>query len=344
MKLNMNKLSETTISLIGLLVMVFVIFSIMIPGQFLTAVTFSSMAYQLPELGLLTLGMFIAILSGGLNLAIIATSNITAIFMAWLFVNLMPTDAGVALQLVWLVIALAGAFMIAIAIGALTGFFVSKIGIHPILVTLAVMTTVNGLGIWLTHGAAISNMPSTILFIGHSSIFGVPVSLLLFLAAAAALYLFLERTHYGKYVYMYGSNINATYFSGINTHKVTMYIYVISNLLCVLAGLVMMARFNSARMGYGESYLLLTVLAVILGGTDPFGGFGKVFDVVLALVTLQVISTGLNLMGVSQHFSLAMWGIALLSVLIYRFAKAKYGPKIKQKLKPKNTSQTITQG
>ncbi|EOX4280370.1 ABC transporter permease [Vibrio natriegens] len=342
MKTN-KTLSETTLSLLGLLALVFGVFSLLIPGQFLTSVNFSSMAFQLPELGLLTLGMFIAMLSGGLNLSIIATSNITAIFMAWVFVNMMPADAGVAFQIMWLMVALAGAFIIAIAIGALSGYFVSKIGIHPILVTLAVMTTVNGFGIWLTHGAAISNMPSVVLFIGHESILGVPVSMLLFLAAAFALYIFLERTHYGKYVYMYGSNINATYFSGINTHKVTTYIYVISNLMCVLAGLVMMARFNSARMGYGESYLLLTVLAVILGGTDPFGGFGRVFDVVLALFTLQIISTGLNLMGISQHFNLAMWGIALLSVLIYRFLKVKYSARIVQSFRSHSDSKTITQ-
>lgn len=64
---------------------------------------------------------------------------------------------------------------------------------------------------------------------------------------------------------MSGSNINATHFSGVNTHRVLIAIYTLSSLLCVIAGLVMMARFNSARMGYGDSYLLLTVLAIILG-------------------------------------------------------------------------------
>lgn len=131
MKTN-KTLSETTLSLLGLLALVFGVFSLLIPGQFLTSVNFSSMAFQLPELGLLTLGMFIAMLSGGLNLSIIATSNITAIFMAWVFVNMMPADAGVAFQIMWLMVALAGAFIIAIAIGALSGYFVSKIGIRPL--------------------------------------------------------------------------------------------------------------------------------------------------------------------------------------------------------------------
>jgi simple sugar transport system permease protein len=65
----------------------------------------------------------------------------------------------------------------------------------------------------------------------------------------------------------------------------------------------MMASFNSARMGYGDSYLLLTVLAIVLGGTDPFGGVGKIIHVFCALLVLQVIATGLSLAGVSLHFN-----------------------------------------
>lgn len=107
---------------------------------------------------------------------------------------------------------------------------------------------------------------------------------------------------------MCGSNINATWFSGIRTDRVLIAIYAISSMLCVLAGLIMLARFNSARMGYGDSYLLLTVLAIVLGGTDPFGGAGKVSHVFCALLVLQVIATGLSLLGLSLHFNLAVWG------------------------------------
>jgi len=92
----------------------------------------------------------------------------------------------------------------------------------------------------------------------------------------------------------------------------------------VLAGLIMMARFNSARMGYGDAYLLLTVLAIILGGTDPNGGFGRVTGVVLALIALQVLSTGFNLMNISQHVSLAMWGAVLIVVLAFKQFKTRF--------------------
>lgn len=319
-----KKVDGTTQGLLLLLVLVVVGFSVALPGRFFNGGTFMSIAFQLPELGLLTLAMFIPILSGGLNLAIIATANLTSLLMAWVFLTWMPPEAGLALQALWLAVALVGAMLLAMVIGLFTGALVAYVGAHPILVTLATMTIVNGLGIYLTRGAALSGMPEIVRYIGAETLLGVPVPLILFLVTALLLALFLEKTRLGKTIYMSGSNINATHFSGVNTHRVLMAIYMISSLLCVIAGLVMMARFNSARMGYGDSYLLLTVLAIILGGTDPFGGFGRVSGVVLALVVLQVIATGLNLLNVSPHFSLAMWGAVLILVLAGKFFRQRY--------------------
>jgi len=318
------KIDNTTFGLSLLLLVVITGFSLAMPGRFFNDSTFMSVAFQLPELGLLTLAMFIPILSGGLNLCIIATANLTSLLMAWVFLTCLPPDAGMVMQAVWLTLALVGAMILALVIGMLTGALVAYVGAHPILVTLATMTMVNGVGIYLSRGAAISGMPDIVRFIGAETLLGVPVPLIIFLLTAVLVAVFLERTRLGKYVYMSGSNINATHFSGVNTHRVLIAIYVISSMLCVIAGLIMMARFNSARMGYGDSYLLLTVLAIILGGTDPNGGFGKVAGVVLSLIVLQVISTGLNLMNVSPHFSLAMWGAVLMVVLAVKIFRSRY--------------------
>ncbi len=313
----------TNSGLILLIALALALFALLLPGRFFTGSTFMSMAFQLPELGLLTLAMFIAILSGGLNLAIIATANLTSLFIAWLLLHFRPASAGTAMQLLWLGLGLAGALLIATLIGVITGLMVTRIGAHPILVTLATMMTLNGIGIWLTKGTAVSGMPETVRALGADTLLGVPLPLWLFLAAAALLALFLGKTRTGKCIYMGGSNINATWFSGVNTHRMLIVVYVISSWLCVLAGLVMMARFNSARMGYGDAYLLLTVLAIILGGADPNGGFGRVTGVVLSLIALQILSTGFNLMNISQHFSLAMWGVVLILVLAIKHGKGR---------------------
>jgi simple sugar transport system permease protein len=94
-------------------------------------------------------------------------------------------------------------------------------------------------------------------------------------------------------------------------------VYVISSVLCWVAAVVMMARFNSARAGYAESYLLITILAAVLGGVDPNGGFGKVLGLFLSLILLQIISTGFNLLGLSEHLTEAIWGaIMILAIAI----------------------------
>jgi len=81
-----------------------------------------------------------------------------------------------------------------------------------------------------------------------------------------------------------------------------------------VAAVVMLARFNSANAAYGESYLLVTILAAVLGGVDPFGGFGKVGGLLLALIILQVISSAFNLLNLSQFLTLAIWGGILIAV------------------------------
>jgi ribose/xylose/arabinose/galactoside ABC-type transport system permease subunit len=85
----------------------------------------------------------------------------------------------------------------------------------------------------------------------------------------------------------------------------------------------MISHFNSARAGYGASYLLITILAAVLGGVNPYGGLGKVSGLVIALFILQVASSGLNLLGVSTHFTKALWGIILVFVIGLRNIKFK---------------------
>ncbi|MCB1495625.1 MAG: hypothetical protein KDJ86_07565 [Bauldia sp.] len=118
---------------------------------------------------------------------------------------------------------------------------------------------------------------------------------------------------------MLGSNIEATRYSGIPTRRTLTLIYTLSGLMCAIAGIIMVARFNSVRVGHGEAYLLITVLACFLGGVDPFGGFGRAVPVVLALLILQVLSSGLNLIGANQHLTTAVWGLFLIAVMVIRF-------------------------
>ena len=151
--------------------------------------------------------------------------------------------------------------------------------------------------------------------------------LLLFALCALVWHILLTRTPLGFSIHMIGSNLRASHYSGIDTKRVLTLIYTLSGLMCAIAGIVMLARFNSVRVGHGEAYLLITVLACFLGGVDPFGGFGRTISVVIALVTLQVIATGLNLLGANQHLATALWGAFLVMVMVVRWLWTRYRPK-----------------
>jgi simple sugar transport system permease protein len=101
-------------------------------------------------------------------------------------------------------------------------------------------------------------------------------------------------------------------------------VYVLSSLLCWVASIIMMARFNSARAGYAESYLLITILAAVLGGVDPNGDFGRVLGLFLSLILLQEISTGINLLGFSPHLTEAIWGATMLFAIFIALVRNQW--------------------
>ncbi|MGI2033629.1 ABC transporter permease [Rhizobium panacihumi] len=289
-----------------------VLFSLVAPG-FLSRGNFSSMAVQLSELGILSLAMFVPIISGGLNLSVTFTANIAGLTTAWLVKGALA-GAGIA--------SLPVAVAAGLGAGGLTGFvigaIVAYVGAHPILVTLGAMIFLRGLGEFLTRGGDISGMPEAFLTIGNGSLLGIPMPMLIFLVAAGVLAYVMQFTRTGFSIHMIGSNLRATEYSAINVKKVLIVLYTISGVLAGLAGMVMLARFNSVRIGHGESYLLITVLACFMAGANPFGGFGRVLPLVLGLMSLQVIASGMNLMGASQHLATAVWGGFLIIVMMVR--------------------------
>jgi simple sugar transport system permease protein len=317
MRILLNKLSTRlgaeVVGLILFLAVVLTVFGLVSP-RFLSSANIGSMAFQLPELGLLTLAMLIPIISGGLNLAIVFTANIAGLTLAWVLSHYGGVDAPV-----WAFVL--GA-LAALAVGALAGMVMGLViaytGAHPILVSLAMMLFLRGLGEYLTRGSDISGFPAYLQPIGHGELFGIPVPLFIFAAAVIVWHVLLTRTRHGQAVYMIGSNLEATRYSGVQTRRTLTLIYTLSGAMCAVAGMLMLARFNSVRVGHGEALLLVTVLACFLGGVNPHGGFGKVVPVVLALVILQVLSSGLNLLGANQHLSTAVWGLFLLGVMLTR--------------------------
>jgi simple sugar transport system permease protein len=305
--------SGTVTTLVLLLLALWGVFAIVIGDRFFSVNTLQSMAFQMPELGILSLAMMLALLSGGLNLSIIATANLTGLTIAFVLTRYLPGSEGMA----WVglqVLAVVSGFAVATLIGAINGFVIAYLGVSPILATLGTMTLCKGLAIGLTRGNVISGFPEPIVFIGNGTVFGVPFAMIVFVLCALPVAIMLNATPFGAKVYMIGSNEKAARYSGVDTRAIVLKLYVLSSLLAGVAAVVMLARFNSANASYGESYLLVTILAAVLGGVDPFGGFGKVGGLILALIILQVISSAFNLLNLSQFLTLAIWGAILIAV------------------------------
>jgi len=306
-------ISPTNRRLLLLLVGLLALFGSVIGSPLFRPGTWRAMSLQLPQLGLLSLAMMIALLSGGLDLSIIAVADFGAIASAYLLTHVVPAHPGILADLAQLG-ALAAGLLIAVLIGTLNGAIIAFLDVSPILTTLGTMTLVKGLSVGLTHGGVISGFPPLVLFLANGSVLGIPAPLIILLLTALPVAVMLNRSRLGSLIAMIGSNERAVRYSGVDTRRVLVRAYMLSALLAGLAGVVMMARFNSANAGYGESYLLVTVLAAVLGGVDPSGGFGRVSGLLIALVILQLISTAFNLLGLSEFLTLTIWGATLVAI------------------------------
>jgi len=294
----------------------FLLMWILSPREFFRIDNFQSMAFQLPEFGLLSTAMMITMLTGGINLSIIASANLSGIVTAIVLTRFVSPEAMTAGSNVTILLAICAGLVTSLVIGLVNGLLIAVVEVSPILATLGMLTLVNGLTIVITKGYVIAGFPDFIRFIGNGLVAGIPMPIIIFAVAAAALSLVLNRTTLGFNIYMIGSNATASRFSGVNNKAVLIWTYLISGLYSGLASLIMISRFNSVATGYGSSYLLITILASVLGGTSTVGGFGRVSGLLLALAILQIVSSGLNLLRVSAFLTIAIWGLILILVMV----------------------------
>lgn len=215
----------------------------------------------------------------------------------------------------------------------MNGFIIAKIGVSPILVTLGTMVLFEGLILSITKGNSISGFSPEYTLIGNGYYLGlIPLSIIIFLFVAILTSVLLNKTVWGRSVYMVGSNPVASLFSGVNNSKVLMKVYLYSALLAAIASIIMTSRYNTVKVDLGSSYLLQSVAAAVLGGTEIQGGYGKVIGTLYAVMIFQMISSGLNLMGVPRPIVTVIMGVILIAVLIINFIKVKADENKQKKL------------
>ncbi|MGA1548898.1 MAG: ABC transporter permease [bacterium] len=296
-------------------VVVFALMGILSPERFLSEQNLTSMAFQFPEFAILALAITLVMMTGGIDLSVVGIANLSAVVAALILTEFAGPDLPLQASLLWLGFALGASLLIGAMVGLLNGTLVAFLGLPPILATLGSGLVFTGFAIALTGGSAVMGFPEVVAWIGNSQMLGLPTPLLIFIMLAVALHFLMTRTAFGIRISMFGTNPLAALYAAVDVKGMLLKVYMLSGLFASVAGMVIMSRANSAKADYGSSYLLLAVLIAVLGGVNPYGGYGRVVGVVLAVLSMQFLSSGLNMLQVSNFARELIWGALLLFVM-----------------------------
>lgn len=269
---------------------------------FLTQRNLLNVIRQVSIIGIISVGMMIVILTGGIDLSvgsIVAFSGVAATSFAHpdTYPIIVPVLVGI----------LAGTLL-----GAVNGFIVSKVKVAPFIATLGMLSVAKGLALVICNGRPVINLTETFKFIGGGYLLGIPVPILLLILVFIIGFILLNKTKYGRYIYAIGGNENAARVSGLNVAKFKFYAYVISGTLAGLAGMVLASRINAGQPNSGSGYELDAVASVVIGGTSLTGGLGSIFGTLLGVLIIGVVNNGLDLLNVSSYYQLIAKGVIIV--------------------------------
>lgn len=302
------------------------VISIFLPDKFLRIVNFQSMASQFLEYGLLALGIMLAMITGGIDLSVVSIANLSGVAGAMVLASHIEAQTlGISPGTI-IFLAILAALAVSLICGLINGLVITVVGVPAIIATLGTNGLFMGIAIILTGGHGIRGFPEEFLFIGSGEILLMPMPLIIFIVVACLVSLMLKKSPQGFKMYMLGSSPQVARFSGININMVLIKTYALSGLLAGISAIIIISRVNSMRPGYGYAYLLLGVLIAILGGTNPEGGRGSVLGLFMAIVILQVLQSGLNILGFNPFVKKFIWGLILILVMVINFYQANSWP------------------
>lgn len=251
---------------------------------------------------IVAVAMTLVITTAGIDLSVGSTvaliNALAAIVMA----------QGVDWTLTLLLMLVAGAL-----IGAVQGWFISYQGIPAFIVTLAGLSILRGIALYLTEGYSIPIRDAEGFFwLGRGEIAGLPVPALIAMLIAALGFVVMWRTRYGRQVIAVGSNMEAARRVGMPAKRILASVYMVSGLASALAGLLIAARLGSGSSNAAQGFELQVIAAVVLGGTSLMGGKASMLGTVLGTMTIAVIGNGLILMHISPFFTQIVTGTIIL--------------------------------
>ena len=306
----LKKIDGNILRLLAIFVVITAVAGLTKGTKFINTGNLQSMAKSLTEYGLMSVGVGIAMISGGIDLSTVYVANLCGILAG---MTMKSTGGGI-------IAAVAVALVVGILCGAFNGFLVSVLKIPAMLATLGTYQLYMGIAIVCSKGSTVSGIPREFSSFSQMMILGIPLPFIIFILMIIIIAFIMSKTKFGKRVYLVGTNEKAAKFAGINTKSVLIRAYILSGLVSAVAGLLSLSRISSAKADFGSSYTMQTILIAVLVGVNPNGGFGSIPGIAIAVLILQMLSSYLNMFpSISNFYRDMIWGVALIAVLIMNY-------------------------
>jgi len=278
---------------------------------FLSSRNFENLLRQAAPLGFVSIGQTFSILSAGIDLSIGSVVSMASV----LTTGIIEGQESLVFPVLVLVIGLA------LLIGFINGTIISRTGVHPLIVTLGMMSIVQG-GILLYTKAPTGSVPIMFDFVAWGNVLlknvRIPFPFLLFASVAALAIVFLKLTAFGRYVYATGGNEEVARLSGIKTSRVKIIVYMICSFSASLTGIMLASRMGMGDPLVGERYMLDSIIPVLIGGTRLTGGVGGVGGTIVVIFIFIILSNALNLLDVTAYWQWIAEGlVVIISVSLY---------------------------
>ncbi len=294
--------------------LILVVFFTVAAPSFATLGNLQNILQQVSITAIIAVGLTFVILTAEIDLSVAAIANATAIVLT--FFTMQPDYVNIANLPLPGALAILLALAACCALGLVTAFGVTKIGIPSFIMTLAMMQIGAGISAVLVRGQIAYSVPPLVLTLGSKSIAGVPWIIIVAAMLLVAAHFTLSYTRFGRYVYMVGGNREAAEYSGINVRVIIGAVMTISAVCSGLAGMLGVAYFGSAQQNEFDTYLLDAIAAVVVGGTSLFGGRGGIGNTIIGLFVLGVLNNGLDYVKIDSFLKILIRGLILLVALV----------------------------
>ena len=264
-------------------------------------------------IGIVAAGQTLVVIGGGIDLSVGAVITVASVSLPLLSPAGDPTGlAGMAFTLA-----------LAAGIGFVNGAGIAYLRVHPLIMTLAMATLLQGLLVIIAGGSAVSVQNPLVVWFGSARPAGIPAGILLWLAVSAATLMLLHATPFGARVFALGTNPVATRLSGVNVNRITILLYTFGGLMAGLTGILVLGMNRQGYVGIGEPYLLASIAAVVLGGTSILGGRGTYAGTIPAAILLVTITAIITVVNASPGWRSILFGSLILGLLLFSGREAR---------------------